>query len=78
MTTPLDLETLRRLLLEQPESMSTRVIGLLVSTAFLLAVLHLVRRGRLVDDVVDVRFLFDLLRHEPLQEDLAGILSALQ
>ena len=54
MTTPLDLETLRRLLMEQPETTSTRVIGLLVSTAFLLAVLHLVRRGRLREEYTPI------------------------
>jgi hypothetical protein len=54
MTTPLDIETLRRLLMEQPETTSTRVIGLLVSAAFLLAVLHLVRHGRLREEYTPI------------------------
>lgn len=54
MTTTLDIETLRRLIMEQPETESTRVVGLLVSAAFLLAVLHLVRRGRLREEYTPI------------------------
>jgi hypothetical protein len=54
MTTTLDIETLRRLLMEQPEAKNTRAIGLLVSVTFLLAVLHLVRRGRLREEYTPI------------------------
>jgi len=54
MTTTLDLDTLKRLLTEQPEAVSTRITALLVSTAFLLAVLHLVRRGRLREEYTPI------------------------
>ena len=54
MTSTLDIETLRRLLNDQPEAKSTRVIALLVSVAFLLAVLHLVRRGRLREEYTPI------------------------
>ncbi len=50
----IDVETLQRMLLETPESTSTRVIALLVSTAFLLAVLNLVRRGRLREEYTPI------------------------
>lgn len=43
----LDPETLRQIALSQPEAVSTRVIAVLVSIVFLVAVLDLVRRGRL-------------------------------
>ena len=52
--TPIDLDTLQRLLMEQPEAKSTRVVMLMVSTAFLLAVLHLVRRGRLREEYTPI------------------------
>lgn len=51
---PIDAETLRRLIMEQPEPGSTRGLALLVSTAFLLAVLHLVRRGRLREEYTPI------------------------
>jgi hypothetical protein len=54
MTSTLDIETLRRLLTEQPEAMNTRIVGLLVSTVFLLAVLNLVRRGRLREEYTPI------------------------
>jgi hypothetical protein len=54
MTSTLDIETLRRLILEQPEARSTRVIALLVSVSFLLAVLQLVRLGRLREEYTPI------------------------
>ena len=49
-----DVETLRRLITDQPEAGVTRVIALLVSGAFLLAVLNLVRRGRLKEEYTPI------------------------
>src|SRR5262249_25060957 len=40
-------ETLRQIALSQPEAFSTRMIAIVVSIVFLVAVLDLVRRGRL-------------------------------
>jgi len=54
MTSTLDIETLRRLLNEQPEAINTRIVALLVSTVFLLAVLNLVRRGRLREEYTPI------------------------
>jgi len=50
----LDAETLRRLAIEQPEAGTTRVLALVVSAAFLLAVLNLVRRGRLREEYTPI------------------------
>ncbi len=52
--TDLDIATLRRLLLEQPESPATRVVALVVSLAFLVAVLNLVRGGRLKEEYTPI------------------------
>ncbi len=49
-----NLDSLRRLLLEQPESPVTRVIALGVSIAFLGAVLELVRRGRIREEYTTI------------------------
>ncbi len=54
MTSTLDIETLRRLLNEQPEAINTRIVALIVSTLFLLAVLNLVRRGRLREEYTPI------------------------
>jgi hypothetical protein len=55
MNTTLDVETLRRLLTDpQAEPPSTRIVALLVSAAFLFAVLHLVRRGRLREEYTPI------------------------
>ena len=54
MTTTLDIEALRRLIMEVPEAGSTRILALLVSVAFLLAVVHLVRRGRLREEYTPI------------------------
>ena len=54
MTTTLDIETLQRLLTEQPAAKSTRIVALIVSVAFLLAVLNLVRRGRLREEYTPI------------------------
>ena len=51
---PLDLERLRQLALEQPESGVTRGIALVVSLCFLVAVLDLVRRGRLREEYTPI------------------------
>jgi hypothetical protein len=53
-TPPLDAETLRRLAIAQPQPGSTRVIAVLVSGAFLVAVLNLVRRGRLREEYTPI------------------------
>ena len=49
-----ELETLQRLLLENPASGSTRVVALLVSIVFLAAVLTLVRRGKLREEYTPI------------------------
>lgn len=50
----LDLERLRRIAIEQPEAGTTRVIALVVSAVFLLAVLNLVRTGRLKEEYTPI------------------------
>jgi len=50
----LDIERLRQLALEQPESGVTRGIALVISLCFLLAVLDLVRRGRLREEYTPI------------------------
>ncbi len=50
----LDADQLRRLALAQPEPGITRALALLVSVAFLLAVLNLVRRGRLKEEYTPI------------------------
>jgi hypothetical protein len=50
----LDLETLRRLAIEQPTAGVTRFLALAVSATFLLAVLDLVRRGRLKEEYTPI------------------------
>lgn len=50
----LDAETLRRLAIESPTPGVTRVLALLVSSLFLLAVLDLVRRGRLREEYTPI------------------------
>jgi len=54
MTNTLDLATLKHLLADQPVATSTRIVALLVSTAFLAAVLHLVRTGRLREEYTPI------------------------
>jgi hypothetical protein len=49
-----DIEALRRLLMEQPEAGVTRALALLLSVAFLVAVLNLVRRGRLREEYTPI------------------------
>lgn len=49
-----DVEQLRRLIMDQPEPGITRALALAVSTIFLLAVLDLVRRGRLREEYTPV------------------------
>jgi hypothetical protein len=53
-TTQLDLETLRHLAITQPEPMSVRILSLTLCTAFLLAVLVLVRRGKLREEYTPI------------------------
>ena len=49
-----DPEQLRRFALSQPEPAITRALALLVSAVFLLAVLNLVRRGRLKEEYTPI------------------------
>lgn len=51
---PIDPETLRRLMIEQPEPGSTRILALVISAAFLLVVLNLVRQGRLKEEYTPI------------------------
>jgi hypothetical protein len=53
-TTQLDLETLRHLAITQPEPMSVRILSLTLCSAFLLAVLVLVRRGKLREEYTPI------------------------
>ena len=50
----IDVDLLRRLAIEQPESPATRILALLLCTAFLAAVLVLVRRGRLREEYTPI------------------------
>lgn len=50
----IDVDLLRRLAIEQPESPATRVLALLLCSAFLFAVLVLVRRGRLREEYTPI------------------------
>lgn len=50
----IDVEALRRLMMDQPEPWTTRAIALVVSLAFLAAVLNLVRRGRLREEYTPI------------------------
>ncbi|HEY8515170.1 MAG TPA: DUF2304 domain-containing protein [Candidatus Binatia bacterium] len=52
--TTIDVDALRRLAIEQPEATSTRILALLLCTAFLVAVLVLVRRGRLREEYTPI------------------------
>ena len=54
MTSDLDLATLKHLLADQPVAHRTRAVALLVSGAFLAAVLHLVRTGRLREEYTPI------------------------
>jgi hypothetical protein len=54
MNAPLDAETLRRLAIAQPEPGPTRILALVVSSVFLVAVLNLVRRGRLREEYTPI------------------------
>jgi hypothetical protein len=56
----IDVETLRRLAIEEPEAGITRVIALIVSVAFLVAVLNLVRRGKLKEEYTPIWILVAL------------------
>lgn len=71
--TAIDIETLRRIITAEPEPGVTRLIALVISVGFLIAVLNLVRRGKLKEEytpiwtVVAVSLIglsvwFDLLR----------------
>ena len=50
----LDVDTLRKLAIEQPEAGATRALALLVALSFLAAVLNLVRRGRLREEYTPI------------------------
>ena len=70
---PIDVETLRRIITGEPEAGVTRLIALVVSVGFLIAVLNLVRRGKLKEEytpiwtfvaigLIGLSVWFDLLR----------------
>jgi hypothetical protein len=50
----LDLDTLRRLAIEQPTAGVTRLLALAIGATFLVAVLNLVRRGRLKEEYTPI------------------------
>jgi hypothetical protein len=50
----IDVDALRRVIMDQPEPWTTRAIALAVSVAFLAAVLNLVRRGRLREEYTPI------------------------
>jgi hypothetical protein len=50
----IDVDLLRRLAIEQPEATATRVLALALCTAFLVAVLVLVRRGKLREEYTPI------------------------
>ena len=50
----IDAEALRRLLLEQPDPTPTRILGIVVGVSFLLAILNLVRQGRLREEYTPI------------------------
>jgi uncharacterized protein DUF2304 len=50
----IDAEALKRMLLEQPDPTPTRVLGLVVGVGFLLAILNLVRKGRLREEYTPI------------------------
>ncbi len=50
----INVTALRQLLMDQPEPWTTRAVALTVSVAFLAAVLHLVRRGRLREEYTPI------------------------
>jgi hypothetical protein len=50
----IDAEALRQLLLAQPDPTPTRIVGLVVSVGFLLAILNLVRQGRLREEYTPI------------------------
>ena len=50
----IDVDLLRRLAIEQPESPATRVLAIGLCSAFLIAVLVLVRRGRLREEYTPI------------------------
>jgi hypothetical protein len=49
-----DLDSLRQLYIEQPEPASVRILALTLCTAFLIAVLVLVRRGKLREEYTPI------------------------
>jgi len=51
---PLDIEALRRVMIDAPEPTSTRVVAWLVSLTFLLLVFNLVRRGKLKEEYTPI------------------------
>ena len=50
----IDVAELRRVLMDQPEPWATRAVALVISIAFLMAVLNLVRRGRLREEYTPI------------------------
>ena len=54
MNSSIDLERMRQISLEQPEGGVTRLLAVVISAAFLLAIFHLVRRGRLKEEYTPI------------------------
>ena len=50
----IDIAMLRQLAIGQPEALSTRIIGILLGSSFLLAVLLLVHRGKLREEYTPI------------------------
>ena len=50
----LDIHALRQLAIGQPEALATRIIGILLGSGFLLAVLFLVHRGKLREEYTPI------------------------
>ena len=50
----INLESLRQMMIDMPNQGSTRIVAVLVSAAFLLIVLNLVRRGRLKEEYTPI------------------------
>lgn len=50
----MDAEALRQMLLQQPDPTPTRVLALVIGVGFLLAILNLVRQGRLREEYTPI------------------------
>jgi hypothetical protein len=52
--TKIDIETLRRMMIDVPEPASTRIVALIVSVGFLIGVFNLVRLGKLREEYTPI------------------------